>query len=236
MSSHSLQPFYQHRRHRTGCRSCLCLPHRSSHTLRRKRKSSGIPGADDEESTHERTENSLLRFSGAYDHAPTIPRPSPGHVEFMVTDGEPYCPAVVLRARTSATWMLEARREDVVEVRILARGASCDVYRGICDGSRGGGRWCGCLLLTRRSPFVVAEVSDLALNTVVDAQHEDGFCAGENRDDSYHRWQGRPSSQVIWLRRQYKQAWLTFLRFVPFFFLPGASLSVSCSPEVLFPN
>lgn len=98
-----------------------------------------------------------------------MPRPSPGHVEFMATEGEPYCPAVVLRARRSAIWMSEARREDLVEVRILARGSPRDVYWGVRDGSRSGGRRLGCLVLARRSPFVVAEVPDLALNTAVDA-------------------------------------------------------------------
>jgi len=31
--------------------------------------------------------------------------------------------------------------------------------------------------------------------------------------NTHQRWHGRPSSQVIWERLQYRQAWLTFLRF-----------------------
>lgn len=44
---------------------------------------------------------------------------------------------------------------------------------------------------------------------------------------THHRWQGRPSSHVIWLRRQYKQAWFTLRRLGPFFFFPDASWSGS---------
>lgn len=43
--------------------------------------------------------------------------------------------------------------------------------------------------------------------------------------NTHQRWQGLPSSHVIWLLLQYKHAWLTFLLFVVFFFFPASSLS-----------
>ena len=65
------------------CRSSLNDVSRDSLT-----RSYGNVQIDDRpwRSTHERTENSLLRVSGVYDHAPTIPRPIPGHVALIGTD------------------------------------------------------------------------------------------------------------------------------------------------------
>lgn len=51
-----------------------------------------------------------------------------------------------------------------------------------------------------------------------------GYCITneQTKQNTHQRWHGRPSSQVIWERLQYRQAWLTFLRF----FLG------SCSPGI----
>jgi hypothetical protein len=44
--------------------------------------------------------------------------------------------------------------------------------------------------------------------------------------ETHQRWHGLPSSHVIWLLLQYKQAWLTFLLFEDFFFFPPSSFWV----------
>lgn len=107
----------------------------------------------------------------------------------------------------------------------------CDIYRRIRHGRRllllllGSDR---SFVLRRRAPLVVAEVSYLPFDTA-SAMRRRVACSARSLiqqsgvGETDHRWHGRPSSQVIWLRRQYRQAWLTFLRLPAFFFLPSWS-------------
>lgn len=62
---------------------------------------------------------------------------------------------------------------------------------------------------------------------------KDAARCGHTAVSTHHRWHGRPSSQVIWLRRQYRQAWFTLRRFAAFegrfLLLPETPSSSSCS-------
>ena len=70
-------------------------------------------------------------------------------------------------------------------------------------------------------PFVVTEVPYFTFDTFPPAR----VCQTNqwSTSEAHQRWQGLPSSQVIWLRRQYKHAWFTFLLFIVFFFFPASS-------------
>lgn len=86
----------------------------------------------------------------------------PGHVEFMGTEADAYCPAKSLRGSKPVAGALEVCRGYMGVKSILARKPR-DVYRRIRDVVWGRSRRGRRLVFARSSPFVVAKVADFAL-------------------------------------------------------------------------